>query len=262
MCASTRSGSCPRTRAACVDRVPGELLRPLRRIRLHRRPGRAARPHLQQRDRLARGAARLLARFHRRGRRDQGAAHRAGDRRARRDAGAAPLPAARRTAPIRASARTASTGRLVAEARQVRRLHRLLELSRMPATPASSSAGADGNGDGGMKKLGEDPETGLDVTLRSRPLRPLSAARRRQVNGEKPKRAGLPKGMSPDDVDLDTRARAAVAAARGRQASRRRRADHRRHRPLRPLRAARQDLRQSRARRRRAHHRRSTARSR
>ena len=23
------------------------------------------------------------------------------------------------------------------------------------------------------------------------------------VNGEKPKRAGLPKGLSPDDVDLD-----------------------------------------------------------
>ena len=76
-----------------ADRVPGELLRALRRIRLHRRPRRAARPDLQQRGRLEGGAARLLARLHRRGRRHQGTAHRAGDRRARRDAGAAPVPA-------------------------------------------------------------------------------------------------------------------------------------------------------------------------
>ncbi len=62
---------------------------------------------------------------------------------------------------------------------------------------------SNGNGapDGGMKKLGEDPETGLDVTLRSGRFGPyiqLGEA----VNGEKPKRAGIPKGVTPDDIDL------------------------------------------------------------
>ena len=53
-----------------------------------------------------------------------------------------------------------------------------------------------------MKKLGQDPATGLDVTLRSGRFGPyvqLGEA----VEGEKPKRAGLPKGVAADDVDLD-----------------------------------------------------------
>jgi DNA topoisomerase-1 len=61
------------------------------------------------------------------------------------------------------------------------------------------SAGADGSPD---KKLGADPATGLEVTLRSGRFGPylqLGEA----VNGEKPKRSGLPKGLSADDIDLD-----------------------------------------------------------
>jgi DNA topoisomerase I len=61
--------------------------------------------------------------------------------------------------------------------------------------------GGAGSPDGGMKKLGEDPATGLEVTLRSGRFGPylqLGEA----VEGEKPKRAGLPKGVSPDDIDL------------------------------------------------------------
>jgi DNA topoisomerase-1 len=65
-------------------------------------------------------------------------------------------------------------------------------------------AAGNGNGgpDGGMKKLGEHPVSGLEVTLRSGRFGPylqLGEA----VEGEKPKRAGLPKDLSPDDVDLD-----------------------------------------------------------
>jgi DNA topoisomerase-1 len=62
--------------------------------------------------------------------------------------------------------------------------------------------GANGSPDGGLKKLGEDPVTGLEVTLRSGRFGPyvqLGEA----VDGEKPKRAGLPKGVAADDVDLD-----------------------------------------------------------
>jgi DNA topoisomerase-1 len=52
------------------------------------------------------------------------------------------------------------------------------------------------------KKLGEDPQTGLEVTLRAGRFGPyvqLGEAK----EGEKPKRAGLPKGTEPSAVDLD-----------------------------------------------------------
>jgi DNA topoisomerase-1 len=71
--------------------------------------------------------------------------------------------------------------------------------------------GANGGADG-IKKLGEDPASGLEVTLRSGRFGPyfqLGEA----VNGEKPKRAGLPKGLSPEDVDL-TRALALLSLPR------------------------------------------------
>ncbi len=61
---------------------------------------------------------------------------------------------------------------------------------------------ADGSGDIGTKKLGEDPKTGLEVTLRCGRFGPyvqLGEA----VDKEKPKRAGLPKGTVPDEVDLE-----------------------------------------------------------
>jgi len=64
------------------------------------------------------------------------------------------------------------------------------------------SVPADGSADFGTKKLGEDPNTGLEVTLRNGRFGPyvqLGEA----VDGEKPKRAGLPKGTSPEDVDLE-----------------------------------------------------------
>jgi len=64
------------------------------------------------------------------------------------------------------------------------------------------TAGADGNGNGATKLLGKDPVSGLDVTLRSGRFGPyvqLGEA----VDGEKPKRASLPKGVAPDDVDLE-----------------------------------------------------------
>jgi DNA topoisomerase I len=61
---------------------------------------------------------------------------------------------------------------------------------------------ADGSGVIGTKKLGEDPKTGLEVTLRGGRFGPyvqLGEA----VEGEKPKRTGLPKGTAPEDVDLE-----------------------------------------------------------
>ncbi len=63
------------------------------------------------------------------------------------------------------------------------------------------TAGSEGM-EGGAKVLGKDPNTGLDVTLRAGRFGPyvqLGEA----VDGEKPKRAGLPKGTEPSSVDLD-----------------------------------------------------------
>ena len=66
----------------------------------------------------------------------------------------------------------------------------------------------------GKKVLGEDPATGLEVTLRGgrygpylqlgeqiKPPKPKRGEKKPEV--EKPKRAGVPKGVSPDDIDLE-----------------------------------------------------------
>ena len=62
------------------------------------------------------------------------------------------------------------------------------------------SASADG-GDNATKVLGQDPATGLDVTLRSGRFGPYIQLGEGK-DGEKPKRAGLPKGTEPASVDL------------------------------------------------------------
>jgi DNA topoisomerase-1 len=65
----------------------------------------------------------------------------------------------------------------------------------------------------GKKVLGEDPATGLEVTLRGGRFGPYLQLGEQQkppkrkrgepkVEVEKPKRAGIPKGVSPEDVDL------------------------------------------------------------
>jgi DNA topoisomerase-1 len=63
-------------------------------------------------------------------------------------------------------------------------------------TAGEGSAGAS------TRKLGVDPQTGLEVTLRSGRFGPYVQLGEGSKD-EKPKRAGLPKGLSPDDVDLE-----------------------------------------------------------
>jgi DNA topoisomerase-1 len=64
------------------------------------------------------------------------------------------------------------------------------------------SAG-EGGADIGTKKLGEDPQTGLDVTVRSGRFGPYLQIGETVKDGDKPKRAGLPKGVAPDQIDLE-----------------------------------------------------------
>jgi DNA topoisomerase-1 len=51
--------------------------------------------------------------------------------------------------------------------------------------------------------LGDDPETGLPVRLLLGRYGPFVQLGEQEEGGEKPKRASLPKGVAPDDVDLD-----------------------------------------------------------
>jgi DNA topoisomerase-1 len=57
----------------------------------------------------------------------------------------------------------------------------------------------------GTKVLGEDPQTGLEVTLRSGRFGPYLqlGEQSKEKDAEKPKRAGIPKGVAPDDIDLE-----------------------------------------------------------
>jgi DNA topoisomerase-1 len=80
-------------------------------------------------------------------------------------------------------------------------------------------AAANGNGNGedaggdGTRKLGEDPETGLDVTVRSGRFGPYIQLGEQNGKDEKPKRASIPKGWEPSTIDLD-RALALLALPR------------------------------------------------
>jgi DNA topoisomerase-1 len=67
----------------------------------------------------------------------------------------------------------------------------------------------------GTKVLGEDPETGLEVSVRSGRFGPYLqlGEQSKEKDAEKPKRASIPKGVSPDDIDLE-RALAILALPR------------------------------------------------
>ncbi|HWM46781.1 MAG TPA: type I DNA topoisomerase [Xanthobacteraceae bacterium] len=63
-----------------------------------------------------------------------------------------------------------------------------------------SAAGA--GPEGGTRALGQDPVTGLDVTLRAGRFGPYVQLGEGK-DGEKPKRSGLPKGTDPSGLDLE-----------------------------------------------------------
>ncbi|MEP9377971.1 type I DNA topoisomerase [Aquabacter sp. CN5-332] len=65
--------------------------------------------------------------------------------------------------------------------------------------PLTGEAAPEGDG---VRKLGADPETGLEVTLRDGRFGAYLQLGEAE-NGEKPKRSSLPKGLAPADVDLE-----------------------------------------------------------
>ena len=126
----------------------------------------------------------------------------------------------------------------VAEARQVRRLRRLLELSRMqlhpPARRRRQRQWRGRTAEDGDKVLGKDPYTREEITLRTGRFGPYV----QRGDGKEAKRSSLPKGWTVDADRPRKGAGAAVAAARRRRASGKRQDDLGRPRPLRAVRPA------------------------
>jgi DNA topoisomerase I len=74
--------------------------------------------------------------------------------------------------------------------------------SNYPECRFTRTFSANGEGESGTRVLGQDPETGLDVTVRSGRFGPyiqLGEA----TEGEKPKRSSFPRGLTPDMIDLE-----------------------------------------------------------
>ncbi|MCO4054372.1 MAG: type I DNA topoisomerase [Bosea sp.] len=69
----------------------------------------------------------------------------------------------------------------------------------MAAPSADGEASGEGGGQPGVRLLGKDPVSGLDVTVRDGRFGPYVQL----GEGEKPKRQTLPKGVSPAHVELD-----------------------------------------------------------
>ena len=85
------------------------------------------------------------------------------------------------------------------EARALRRLHRLFELSRVPLHAPTGPRRRTGTPSRAL--LGNDPKTGQAVDVKSGRFGPYIQCE--AVNGEKPPRAGIPKGWAADTIDLE-----------------------------------------------------------
>jgi DNA topoisomerase I len=94
---------------------------------------------------------------------------------------------------------TCGTGRL---GLKLSKFGAFIGCSNYPECRYTRSLTADGNGEVSNKKLGVDPATGFDVTVRSGRFGPYLQLGE-GAEGEKPKRASLPKGVAPDEITFD-----------------------------------------------------------
>ena len=163
-----------------------------------------------------------------------------------------------RTAPIRASARPAATA---GSALKLGRFGAFIGCSNYPECQFTRQLAANGAASAD-KVLGKDPDTGLDVAIKTGRFGTYLQLGEAEGQGREAEARRHPEGLVARRHHARKRAQAALAAARGRQEPGGRRADPGRHRPVRPLRAARQDLREPRLRARTCSPSGSTARSR
>ena len=134
-------------------------------------------------------------------------------------------------------------GQAGAARRQVRRVRRLLQLSRVQIHPPLRAAGRRGRrGQRARRRSGNDPETGLPVERKSGRFGPYIQL----GEGKEAKRASIPKDIP--ELDLEWALKLLSLPRDGRRASRNRRADHRLDRPLWPVSGARRQIRAAAAR--------------
>ena len=157
--------------------------------------------------------ARFWARFLRRARRDRGPAHHRGARQDQRGAGAAPLPGhprGSRAAPLQGLRHRPARAQ---DRAQRLGLHRLLELPRMPLHPPArrrrraasgrrSTASSSAPAPSAARSSRRRPPTPQPVTLHKGPYG-FYVQLGEAVEGEKPPRASIPKGMDPAALDLE-----------------------------------------------------------
>ncbi len=136
------------------------------------------------------------------------------------------------------------------QARQIRRLHRLFQLPELPPHPAAGGGERDGHRRSGDRAR-HRPRDRIGGHAEKGPLWPLCAARRRQRRVQAQAGGPAPLAKAGRDRSRD-RIAAARVTPRARPTSRNGRCDRRRHRPLRCLYQARNDLQIARRRRRRA----------
>ncbi|NNM71804.1 type I DNA topoisomerase [Enterovirga aerilata] len=74
--------------------------------------------------------------------------------------------------------------------------------TRQLAASAPNAEDANGGATPGIRHLGEDPETGLPVTIRDGRFGTFIQLGEAE-NGEKPKRSSIPKGVDPASIDLE-----------------------------------------------------------
>jgi DNA topoisomerase I len=95
---------------------------------------------------------------------------------------------------------TCGTGRL---SLKLSKFGAFIGCSNYPDCRHIGSLTGNGAAETSNKKLGQDPATGLDVTVRNGRFGPYLQLGETIKGGEKPKRASLPKGVSPEDIDLE-----------------------------------------------------------
>ena len=182
------------------DGVPRTLLREICQLRLHRRAGGRARRHLRRPRQLAGGARGLLAGLQAQDRRGDGAEAVRGDRGARQVPRALSVPGQgrrQRSAPLP----ELRQGPARAARRPLRRVHRLLQLSRVQVSPAASPSRAARTRatDTGPEELGTDPATGEAVDASARAA---SAPYIQLGEGKEAKRASIPKDVPELDLAM------------------------------------------------------------
>jgi DNA topoisomerase-1 len=95
---------------------------------------------------------------------------------------------------------TCSTGRL---SLKLSKFGAFIGCTNYPECRYTRSLTAGGGAEAADRKLGVDPTSGLDVMVRSGRFGPYLQLGEQIDGGDKPKRASLPKGVAPDEMDLD-----------------------------------------------------------